>query len=87
MNSDYDHIVRILVRHSKEGLSLAQICPETPVIGSGLNLTSIELLEAIVEIEHAMGVKLRDEDLTVQFLSSTGTLAAHVSSLRSRASE
>lgn len=48
------------------------------MIDGGLDLTSVALLEAIVEIEERLQVRLLDEELSLAALSSLGSLVEHV---------
>jgi len=43
-----------------------------------LSLTSIRFLELIIELEKAVGLRLREEDLTPNVLNTAGTLADHI---------
>lgn len=74
-------VARILVRHSDAGLAPEQVTDQVALIDTGLDLSSVDLLEALVEIEGALQVRLTDETLTVEALSSFGTFVDHVCKL------
>ena len=71
-------VARILLRHSTADLSADAVAPQTPLIDSGFNLSSVDLLEALVEIEQALHIRLTDEALTIEGLSSFGLFMDHV---------
>ncbi|HEX7927286.1 MAG TPA: acyl carrier protein [bacterium] len=71
-------VAQILVRHSDAGLEPEQVTTDVALIDTGLDLSSVDLLEALVEIETALKVRLTDESLTVEALSSFGTFVEHV---------
>jgi acyl carrier protein len=74
-------IARILLRHSDADLTESNIPPQTALIDTGFNLSSVNLLEALVEIEQALHVRLTDEALTVEVLSSFALFVDHVCNL------
>src|SRR5262245_24137469 len=74
-------IAEILVRHSSADLTPEQVIPETALIDSGLDLTSVNLLEALVELEQTLQVRLTDENLTIAALSSFALFVDHVCKL------
>jgi len=71
-------ISRVLLRHSDVEFAGDRIPPDTALIDSGLELSSITLLEALVEIEQTLHVRLTDEALTVEVLSSFALFVDHV---------
>ena len=75
-------VARILLRHSDVAFAGGQIPPHTALIDSGLELSSVTLLEALVEIEQTLNVRLTDEALTVEVLSSFAVFVEHVCNLR-----
>jgi acyl carrier protein len=75
------HVARILLAHSDADLTPERITPNTALIDSGLALASVDLLEALVEIEQALHVQLTDESLTVEILSSFALFVDHVCNL------
>jgi acyl carrier protein len=71
-------VMQILVRHSDVEFDGGIIPPQTALIDSGLELSSVRLLEALVEIEQRLHVRLTDESLTVEVLSSFALFLDHV---------
>jgi len=55
-----------------------QIPDDEPLIGSGLNLDSIDALELVVQLEKEFGIKVRSSEETRAILSSVAHLAAYV---------
>ena len=54
------------------------LTPETSLVEGGLNLDSVALLELIVGVEEAFGVRIEDEELSVELVASVGSLASFV---------
>lgn len=51
---------------------------DTPILGKGLGLDSLEALVLVTKIEAEFGIEIDDEDLKVELFKSVGTLAEHV---------
>lgn len=75
-------IARILLRHARGTMRPEELNPDTALIGGGLDLASIELMEAIVEIEVSLDVSLQDDELTLAVLSSFSRFVDFVCSRR-----
>jgi len=75
-----DRIVEILMKHAGPAARNGKADVSTPLFDGGLEYSSIALLEAVMEIEDACGVRLRDEDLSTEVLSSIGSFVAHIQS-------
>ncbi len=50
----------------------------TPILGKGLGLDSLEALVLVTKIEAEFGIQIDDEELTVKLFDNIGTLAEHV---------
>jgi acyl carrier protein len=61
-----------------DDLRADQIPDDEPLIGSGLNLDSIDALELVVQLEKEFGIKIRSSEETRAILSSVSHLAAYV---------
>jgi acyl carrier protein len=55
------------------------ITSETPILGRGVGLDSLEALALVTEIEAQFGVLFGDEELTEDLFRDVGTLTARVS--------
>ena len=71
-------VVAILHSHSGSELGLDHVVPDTPLIDGGLGLDSIDLLKSILQIEEAVNLRLREEDMTEDVFATVGGLANHV---------
>ncbi len=54
---------------------------DTPILGKGLGLDSLEALALSTKIEAEFDILIDDEDLTVSLFETIGTLAEHVKKL------
>ena len=57
---------------------LAQSDLETPLLGRGIGLDSVEALTLALALEREFDIQVRDEDLTVELFASIGNLAEYV---------
>lgn len=66
-------------------LDPGNIEPDAPLFGEGLGLDSIDVLEVALVVSKRYGFQLRsDNDDNVRIFSSLRTLAAHISSQRTK---
>jgi acyl carrier protein len=61
-----------------EGVTAAELADDEPLIGSGLNLDSIDALELVVTLEKRYGIKIASSEESRQALSSVAHLAEFV---------
>lgn len=57
---------------------LARSDLQTPLLGRGIGLDSMEALTLALALEREFDIQVRDEDLTVELFSSIGNLAEYV---------
>lgn len=60
------------------------ITADTPILGNGLGLDSVEALALVTEIEAEFDIGIDDEELTVNLFRNIGTLAEFVGKKLSR---
>ena len=51
---------------------------DTPILGKGLGLDSLEAMVLVTEIEAEFDILIEDEELTLELFETIGTLADHV---------
>lgn len=76
-------IKTFIVQH----LRLAGIAPESlddemPLVGSGLELDSIDILELVTGIEKKYGLRFEDPEAVQKVFRSVSTIAAHIQARR-----
>lgn len=69
---------KVLLQRSTQPLNPEEITPDVPLVGKGLGLDSVALLELVVGLEEEFGILLDDSALTVERFESLGTLARYV---------
>jgi acyl carrier protein len=57
---------------------LAEPNPDTPLLGRGIGLDSIEAMALVAAIEKEFDIEISDEELTADLVKSIGTLTEHV---------
>lgn len=78
-----DELKRFIVRRLRlDKVTPESIADEAPLVGSGLGLDSIDLLELVVGLEKEYGLKITDVGEGRQALASVSTLAEFVSARR-----
>jgi acyl carrier protein len=75
-------IKRILVDRLRLEVAPEEIGDATPLFGTGLGLDSIDALELVLGLEQEFGVKIEDEEVGAQALSSVNALAEFVQAKR-----
>ncbi len=61
-----------------EDVRADDIGDDEPLMGSGLNLDSIDALELVVCLEKRFGIKISNSEESRQALASVGTLAKYI---------
>ena len=75
-------IKRLIVDRLKLEVTPEAIADDQPLFGEGLGLDSIDALELVLGIEHEFGVKVEDEEMGQEALSSVASLADFVAGKR-----
>jgi acyl carrier protein len=69
----------IILRQLQEDMRhVKEITLETPILGNGLGLDSLEALALVTRIEAEFGIFVDDEELNVDLFENIGTLAKYV---------
>ena len=71
-------IKQLIVDRLKLEIDPATIQDDQPLFGEGLGLDSIDALELVLGVEQTFGVKIEDEEMGAQALSSVSSLAEFV---------
>jgi acyl carrier protein len=57
---------------------LSTVNSNTPLLGRGIGINSVETLTLVAGIEEAFDIQIDDADLTAELFKSLGTLSAYV---------
>jgi acyl carrier protein len=72
-------IIRILISDLEiDPAILSTVNSNTPLLGLGIGLNSVETLTLVAGIEEAFDIQIDDADLTAELFKSLGTLAEFV---------
>lgn len=73
------HLKTLLIETLKlEDVTTDDLDADEPLIGSGLNLDSIDALELVVQLEKAFGIKISSSEQSREALASLNALAAFI---------
>jgi acyl carrier protein len=79
MSRILDDLKVILSRHSDGVFCAEEIPNDAPVFGTGGIVTeSLQILDALCEIEQEFNINIPDEDLTEELFASVSSLAHYV---------
>jgi acyl carrier protein len=86
LNRELEARIREMILRRLRGTTRGQkeITMDTPILGKGLGLDSVEALVLITEIEAEFDIGFDDEELTVNLFKNIGTLAEFVRNKLSR---
>lgn len=76
-------IKELIVDRLKLDVSPEEIDSREPLFGDGLGLDSIDALELVLGVEQEFGVKIEDEEVGTQALTSVDSLARFVAAKQS----
>jgi acyl carrier protein len=72
-------IVRILISDLEiDPALLSTVDSNTPLLGRGIGLNSVETLTLVAGIEETFDIQIDDAELTAELFKSLGTLAEYV---------
>ena len=75
-----------IVEHLKlKDVDPASLPDDAPLVGGGLDLDSIDVLELVTGIEKRYGLRIEDPDVVVRVFTSVSTLASHITAHRASA--
>lgn len=60
----------------------SELDDDAPLVGSGLDLDSIDVLELVTGVEKKYGVRFEDPELVQRVFTSVSTIASHLAALR-----
>jgi acyl carrier protein len=58
--------------------TIANCNSDSPLLGRGIGLDSMETLSLVAGIEKEFGIEIPDEDLTVELFKNIGTLTEYI---------
>ncbi len=77
-NGIEERIKRMIVERINPKLKLEQLASDTPLIGKGVGLDSVSLLELVVAIEAEFGMRFDDKDLAPALFENVSSVAGYV---------
>jgi len=72
-------IIHILITDLEiDAVLLSTVNSNTPLLGRGIGINSVETLTLVAGIEEAFDIQIDDADLTAELFKTLGTLAEYV---------
>lgn len=68
-------IRKVLIERINPALAAAELTSETVLVGQGLALNSIAILELVTGLEEELDLVVADEELSAEVFQTIGTLA------------
>lgn len=68
-------IRKVLIERIHPGLASQELTPETPLLGQGLGLDSVAVLELVTGLEEELDLVVPDQKLSAEVFRTIGTLA------------
>lgn len=75
-----DVIALILSSVNLQHIDAKTVSEQTPLMGGGLDLDSVDVLEVVVAVEHKFGVKIKDVEDGRHIFRTIGTITDFVQS-------
>jgi acyl carrier protein len=79
-NAVTERIKQIIVQRINPGLKIEELRDDTPLIGRGVGLDSVSLLELVVALESDFGVLFDEKDMTPELFANVASIADYVES-------
>ena len=79
-NGVTERIKQIIVQRINPGLKIEELHNDTPLIGRGLGLDSVSLLELVVALETDFGMRFEEKDMTPELFANVSSIALYVES-------
>lgn len=78
MSDEIEQRIAQILKSMVPELGGVTLTPDMPLVEGGLNLDSVNLLELIVGLEETFGITVEDNELSLELISTVGSLANHV---------
>ena len=76
--------LNVLERLNIKDISPEEIDGETPMIGEGLGIDSIDILELVIMIEEDYGIKIDNKELGAKVFRTFGTMVEYIAANRKK---
>jgi len=73
-----DRVKKVIAERLKLNGDIEKISQDTPLIGKGLGLDSIGILELVVGLEQAFNISFDDSELSIELFENVGSLTSYV---------
>lgn len=84
MNGDLtsveDKVKKVITERLKLNVNTERISKDTPLIGKGLGLDSVGVLELVVGLEQEFDIMFDDSEMNIELFENIGSLTNYVSS-------
>ena len=77
-NPTRERIKQMIVQHINPDLKPEELNDNTPLIGRGLGLDSVSLLELVVAIETDFGIRFDEKDMSPELFADVASITKYV---------
>jgi acyl carrier protein len=74
-----ERVKKVIIERLQISMSDRDLARETPLIGKGLGLDSVGILELVVGIEEEFDVVLDDSEISLELFECIGSLSDYIS--------
>lgn len=77
--ADFEERIRnVITNRLRVDINAGDLTRETPLIGKGLGLDSIGVLELVVGLEEEFGIVFEDKELRIDLFENIGSIADYI---------
>lgn len=74
-----DRVKKVIEKRLKPGIGVGKMSSDTPLIGKGLSLDSVGILELVVGLEQEFKILFNDTEMTIDLFENIGSLTNYIS--------
>ena len=82
MENIIEELRHLIAEKLDRNITLEEIDPDAPLLGEGLNLDSLAIVELITLSEENFGIEFGEDDLTMEAFANLRTLAGVIAARR-----
>ncbi|OQZ03203.1 MAG: hypothetical protein B6D35_00105 [Candidatus Brocadia sp. UTAMX2] len=73
-----NRVKKVIIERLKPNINVAEISKNTPLIGKGLGLDSVGVLELVVGLEQEFSIMFDDSEMNIELFENIGSLTNYI---------